>query len=100
MEKYQLNKQELQALRVEHRRQLKVSGRAADRVKAVYLLGNGWSVQAGCEALLLDDNTVSNYFSAYRTGGVAFLLATHYEGSEKKLTDEELRLLDDHLQAV
>jgi transposase len=100
MEKYQLSKQKLQALRVEHRRQLKVSGRAADRVKAVYLLGSGWSVQSVCEALLLDDNTVRSYFSAYQTGGVAFLLATYYEGSEKKLTDEELRLLDEHLQEV
>jgi len=100
MEKYELSKQELQSLRVEHRRQLKVSGRSADRVKAVYLLGSGWSVQSVCEALLLDDNTVRNYFSAYRTAGIAFLLATHYEGSEKKLTDEELRLLDEHLQEV
>lgn len=100
MEKYQLSDNELQALRVEHRRQQKVSSRSADRVKAVYLLGSGWAVQSVCEALLLDDNTVRIYYAAYRAGGVKDLLATHYEGSDKKLTDEELRLLDEHLQEV
>ena len=100
MEKYLLNGKELQALRVEHRRQLKKNGRAADRVKVIYLLGSGWQVQTISEALLMDEKTIRSYYSAYQTGGIEELLQTHFKGREKQLTDTELNLLDEHLQEV
>lgn len=68
---YHLTDQELDNLEFEHRHA--TDKRYADRVKTVYLLGNGWSVTKIAEALLIDRETVRNHFKRYRKGGLAAL---------------------------
>lgn len=71
----------------------------ADRIKAVYLLGSGWSVHAICEALLLDENTVYRYYATYQSEGISGLLRNNHKGREEQLTVTEQTGLDSYLQA-
>jgi DNA-binding NarL/FixJ family response regulator len=58
--RYHLTDQELSELELEHRHT--TDKRYADRVKAVYLLGKGWSVTRMAQALLINHKTVRNHF--------------------------------------
>ena len=71
--------------------------RFADRLKAIVLLGTGWSVTQVAEALLIDDTTVRNWLEKYRQGGETELLAIHYQGKEPSLTSEQQEELAQHL---
>lgn len=71
----------------------------ADRIKAVYLLGSGWSVAEVAEALLLDEGAIRNYFRAYKINGLKELLLNKHAGKMSFLTQKELDLLADHLKA-
>ena len=51
--------------------------RLADRVKAVVLLGSGWSVVDVAEALLVDEKTVRLWSEKYRHGSETELLAKY-----------------------
>lgn len=53
---YTLSIEELATLREAHRKEKKK--RLADRLKAVYLLGSGWTAQKVSEALLVDEDTI------------------------------------------
>ena len=67
----------------------------------VYLLGGaatGWSAEQVAEALQVDANTVRNHFKRYREGGVKALGHAAYQGSESMLDEEQLAILDAHLQ--
>ena len=97
MNDFSLNKDQLAVLRRAHRRAR--SKRDADKLKAVYLLGSGWTVASVCEALLLDENTVYRYQQTYSDGGIVALLKENYKGSESKLMDSELKELADYLVA-
>lgn len=101
MNQYKLKKQELQALRNAHRiaKRNNETINFADRIKAVYLLGSGWSVQKVTEVLLIDETTVRRYFANYQTGGIDGLVETQYKGSEGFLTDSEKRELDEYLES-
>jgi DNA-binding NarL/FixJ family response regulator len=55
-----LTDQELSELAFEHRHT--TDKRYAGRVKAVYLLGKGWSVTRIAHTLLIDRETVRNHF--------------------------------------
>ena len=96
MESYRLSKAELSRLKALHRRT--PEKRFADRIKAVILLGSGWSVGAVAEALLIDRNTVRGYYKLYQSGGTDQLITMNYRGSQGYLTDEQLDELDAHLQ--
>ena len=96
MESYRLSKAELSKLKALHRRT--PQKRYADRIKAVILLGSGWSVGAVAEALLIDRNTVRQYYKLYQSGGTDHLLTMSYRGSQGYLTEEQLDALDEHLQ--
>jgi len=98
MRDYTLNKKDLQILRLAHRRARKK--RDADRIKAVYLLGKGWSLTDVSEALMLDEDSLRHYAKNYREGKVSQLLSDDYQGYEGKLTDDEIAILDSHLQEV
>jgi transposase len=93
---YHLTDQELADLEFEHRHAF--DKRYADRVKAVYLLGKGWSVTKIAQALLIDRETVRNHFKRYRKGGLAALQRNDAGGSDAALTEEQQRLLDHHLR--
>ncbi|MGH9802199.1 MAG: helix-turn-helix domain-containing protein [Blastocatellia bacterium] len=72
--------------------------RGADRVKAVILLGSGWSVAKVADALLIDANTVRTYFRRYQQGGLEELLQMHFVGRTAFLTAEQESELDEYLQ--
>ena len=65
---YQLTHQEQQILKARPSRTK--DKRQAERLKAVYLLSSGRSATDVAEVLLLDPDTVRNYFRHYQTGGV------------------------------
>ena len=98
MDGFRLTVEEVHSLRVLHRkckdRQL------ADRIKAVVLLGTGWTVTHTAEALLLDEDTIRSYRQAYQQGGTDLLLTVHYQGSDPKLSPDQIRELDQHLSAT
>lgn len=96
MESYNLNKAELSQLKALHRGTREK--RYADRIKAVILLGSGWSVNDVAEALLIDRNTARKYYKIYQVGGPEQLLTMNYQGSQGYLSDEQLDELDAHLQ--
>lgn len=96
MNDYQLSKEALGFLRKRHKAERKKV--FADRLKAVYLLGSGWPVADVCEALLVDENTVYRYFDAYKKHGIRALMSDNYKGKEQKLTMQELKLFEQHLQ--
>jgi transposase len=98
MKEFRLTAEQLKILRRRHREARKK--RQADRLKAVYLLGKGWSIYDVSEALLLDEDTLRNYIQRYQEGGIKALLKDGYKGSEGKLTEGELKELDAHLQEV
>jgi transposase len=96
MSPYTLAKPELSKLRRLHRRTREK--RHADRLKAVILLGSGWSAEQVAEALMVDPDTVRAHFKRYRSGGVEQLLKMAYKGSKCDLTDEQLIELNVHLE--
>ena len=95
MKDYCLSQLELDALREEHRQ---LHGkRFADQIKAVYLLGSGWKPKDVAEALLLDDDTVRNYFKKYKEKGIAALVNNNRGGSKAWLSEKQLKTMDAHL---
>jgi transposase len=72
--------------------------RDADRVKAIILLGSGWSATNVAEALLIDRNTIRTYYRKYKKGGLAKLLQTQHVGSASFLSVSEATELDGYLQ--
>ena len=92
---YHLSERELAHLRSAHRHTREK--RQADRLKAVYLLGRGWTVSQVAEALLLDPGSVRNHFRRYREGGAEALMQDPPGGSEARLNEDQLLKLDVHL---
>ena len=74
MSNYILPETELSELREAHA-ELREK-RDADRVKAIILLGSGWSATNVAEALLIDRNTIRTYYRKYKKGGLEKLLQT------------------------
>ncbi len=63
--------------------------RVARRANAIVLLDKGWSCARVAGALLLDDDTVREWFQAYETGGLDALSHFGHEGSSCRLTLEQ-----------
>ena len=93
---YSLTSHQLAELKREHKFCKKRT--EADRIKAVYLLGKGWSVLEVAEALMLEDDAIRRYFNLYKAGGLRKLLDSKYTGKMSYLTENELKLLEDHLR--
>lgn len=71
--------------------------READRIKAVVLLGKGWTPAEVAEALLLDEDTVRNYLARYRRGGLQALREDGYVGGLGHLDETQRQALEVHL---
>jgi transposase len=95
MNDFRLTTKQIEALKAKHRKQR--DRRFADRVKAIVLLGTGWSAAAVAEALLVDTTTIYNWLELYQLGGTDELLALHYQGAETKLNEIQLQELAKHL---
>ena len=87
MEEYHLTDKQIASLKLLHRTLR--DKRQADRVKAVVLLGTGWTPGHVAEVLFLDDKTVRSYFLKFVQGGEDELLAMHFEGRSCWLTEEQ-----------
>ena len=83
MTNYRLDKRELGELRLAHRQVRDV--REAYRINALILSGQGRTAPDVADALLLDPETVRDYFKRYKAGGVEELLGMSYVGSEALL---------------
>jgi transposase len=67
--------------------------RAADRIKTILLLNEGYAYETVAHLLRLDDTTVRRYYKEYKRKGIDGLLEDHYQGSSGFLTwDEEMGL--------
>lgn len=97
MKGFELNESEVVRLKGLHRT---LSRRQdADKVKAVLLLGTGWTERDVAEALLVDEKTVGRYVERYRQDCRGEFWLMDYQGREPKLTETQLRRLDTHLQS-
>jgi transposase len=71
----------------------------ADKVKAVILLGTGWSAMQVAEILLLDEKTLRRYMQRYQENPEGdFWLTTFHQGSQAKVSEDQITLLDQHLE--
>ena len=91
-----LTDQELFDLQVLHREL--TEKRHADRVKAVILLGSGWTPSQVAKVLLVDRTTVRRYYRDYKKGGATRLLETHYIRHRGQLSLKQEQGLDTYLQ--
>lgn len=88
-----LSTEERERLRRRHRSEK--DGRTRDRIKAVLLSDKGWSFKAIAEALLLDEETVSDHVEAY-VKEKKLSIATG--GSESKLNKAQSEELIRHIE--
>jgi transposase len=93
MNDYSLPGDEIECLEALHREL--TEKRQADRVKAIILLGSGWTPSQVAQVLLIDRSTGRRF---YRQGGVKKLLATHYPPHQGYLNAQQEQELDHHLQ--
>ena len=96
MNKLTLTPAEIIALKQAHR--ACKDKRAADRIKAVYSLGMGFSLEDVVSILMLDEETLRNYVKRYQAGGINALITDHYLGSFSKLSVIQLQELTAHLE--
>jgi transposase len=96
MQNVTLTPDEIAKLRIAHRTARKK--RDADRIKAIVLLGKGWTFGQVAEALLVDEETIRQYLISYKERGIKGLLSLKYKGKASKLSDKELKQLEKHLE--
>jgi len=95
MTEFTLSQEEISSLKITHKAAKKK--READRIKAIILLGTGWTIREVVEALLLDDETIRNYLTRYKSGGLKALLNDNQKGYGGKLSKSVIEQLDKHL---
>jgi transposase len=95
MKSKRLNDRQLDDLKRLHRTAR--DKRKADRIKAIVLLGKGWTEADVAEALLVDRKTIATWFSRYIHGGADKLLQDDYRGGLSYLTPQQLHELEQHL---
>lgn len=96
MQGFDLSPEQISELRIAHRKEREK--RPADKIKAVILLGTGWTLQQVSEALLLDEETLRGYVSRYKSGGLKKLLKAIYMGRAAILTADERNWLSVHVE--
>lgn len=99
MKNFNLTKEEISALRLEHKMAKKSSAKLAYRINAIILLGSGWDLASVSDALLLDDETLRNYVKRFKDGGVKLLLSNNYHGKQSFLSDKQKMELTKHLES-
>ena len=96
MKNFELSAEEVKMLRFAHKKERRNVSKAY-RINAVILLGTGWTVKQVAEALLLDEDTLSNYIKKYREGGFSNLLKTLHQGSKPLLNEAQILQLCEEL---
>ena len=82
----------LEELRLERYR------RYADRIRVVLLLDEGISYKLISQCLFLDEGSIANYRKRYKEGGLDMLVNDAYSGRRRKLSKQELKILNEDLQ--
>lgn len=72
--------------------------RYADRIKTILFLNKGDNFSEVAERLMLDDDTIRNYYRQYEKDGITNLLKDEYPGKNCYLTQQQLKELDAHVQ--
>jgi transposase len=96
MDDYQLSAKEIIRLKTQHRKAK--TKWEADRLKAVYSLGEGIEPKIIAQILDRDERTILSYFQHYKDGGIDRLLQDNYPGKESKLSAEQEKELSVHLR--
>ncbi len=91
-----LTVQEIDILKEAHR--ASQSRKAADRIKTILLLNEGFSYGEVAKILLLDDTTIRRYVLTFKDKGIDGLLEDHYMGSKAFLTKAQEQELTAHLR--
>lgn len=74
---------------------LKENGKERDRIKAILLRSEGWTVPQISQALRLHQSTIIKHIEAYKTAGK---LKNESGGLKSNLTDEQTQELMAHLE--
>jgi len=93
MKRLYLEPEEKARLEAEHA--LKENGKERDRIKAILLRSEGWTVPQISQALRLHQSTIIKHIEAYKTAGK---LKIESGGSESHLTQEQTQELIAHLE--
>jgi transposase len=88
-----LSDEERAQLRLQHKRER--DKRVCDRIKAVLLFDKDWSIASIAEALLLSEDAIREHISEYKKSKK---LKPEGGGSVEKLSDEQSKKLEEHLQ--
>lgn len=72
--------------------------RAADRIKTILLLNEGYSYETIAHILRLDDATIRRYEKGYKAKGIDGLLESRYHGKDGYLTLTDEQELTEHLK--
>ena len=96
METFRLTQRQEIELRIAHR--TTKNKRKAYRINALLLLGLGWTYAEVSEALLLNRDTLRDYITRYKSGGLKALLKDKHQGSSGKLSGREIKELCVHLE--
>jgi transposase len=93
MKGFTLSPKELTDLHAALRAAKKNNIKDAYKINAVILLGSGWLIEEVVDALFLDDETIRGCASKYKEGGLSKLLETFHQGSNPKLSDDQMSKL-------
>ena len=94
MKDFDLTDIELQELHLAHKHfRSGKNVRAAYRINAIILLGSGWSLAEVSEALLFDQDSLSEYVKKYKAGSIQGLVETYYRGGMARASAEQITLL-------
>lgn len=92
-----MTEDQISELRAAHR--VTKNKRAADRIKAVYSVAIGHSVNQVSSILMLDEDTLRGYLEKYSEGGLPGLLENNHKGGFCRLSSEQLSVLHDELSS-
>ena len=92
MPKFTLTQQQKSVL--ESRHKMSRDARECDRIKAVLLRSEGWSVKASSQALRKTEQSIARHINDYLTKEK---LKPENGGSESHLTDEQNEALSEHI---
>ena len=103
MKDFILASDQVSSLRLKHR--MVREKRYADKLKAVILLGTGWTLKQVSEVLLLDEETLRSYVKKYLDGDITNLLSDNHSGNNpnKLLYNQKSELaeyLENNLHSV